>query len=95
VAADSGGLLIKLNNRRSALAAIKFTEKGEIVLKVEMLACRDGIARLGFSVRDTGIGIAPENRARVFEDFAQAETSTNRRYGGPAWVSPSRAGWWR
>ena len=62
--------------------AIKFTEKGEIVLQVKVLACRDGNATLAFSVRDTGIGIAAENRARVFEDFAQAETSTNRRFGG-------------
>ena len=63
--------------------AVKFTpEKGNIDVSVAM-AQRDGkLAQLRFTVRDTGIGIAPEALARVFNSFEQAEGSTTRRYGG-------------
>ncbi|HUO51272.1 MAG TPA: GAF domain-containing protein, partial [Gemmatimonadaceae bacterium] len=57
--------------------AAKFTEKGTISLIVE----RDGRDVL-FKVRDTGIGITPEQMQRLFEAFAQADASTTRRYGG-------------
>lgn len=63
--------------------ATKFTEKGEIELKVEileLLADNKGIFR--FSVKDTGIGIAPENTQKVLEAFAQADASTTRKFGG-------------
>ena len=57
--------------------AIKFTEEGTITLRVR----RDG-ARLVFEVEDTGIGIAPEHRERIFNSFEQAEAAITRRYGG-------------
>ncbi|MGK7902408.1 MAG: response regulator [Hormoscilla sp.] len=69
--------------------AIKFTEEGEVVLKVEMN--RDSAAKfnrneeqisLYFSVRDTGIGIAPESQAKLFKSFSQVDNSTTRKYGG-------------
>jgi two-component system sensor histidine kinase/response regulator len=66
--------------------AIKFTERGEVVLKIA-LAPHDAAGppdtvRLAFAVRDTGIGIAPEQQQRMFEAFSQADSSTSRRYGG-------------
>jgi signal transduction histidine kinase/CheY-like chemotaxis protein/ligand-binding sensor domain-containing protein len=67
--------------------AIKFTEHGEVVVRVTALAS-NGIEGdqadidLQFSVRDTGIGIAPEKQALIFDAFTQADNSTTRRYGG-------------
>jgi PAS domain S-box-containing protein len=66
--------------------AIKFTERGEIVVEVIPEADggppTEGRARLHLSVSDTGVGIPPEKRAKVFEAFTQADSSTTRRYGG-------------
>jgi PAS domain S-box-containing protein len=62
--------------------AIKFTEQGEVVLKVERLSEELGNLCLHFSVRDTGIGIPPEKHEVIFEPFAQADGSTKRRFGG-------------
>lgn len=68
--------------------AIKFTEEGEVLLKVEInqeSAAKlnsDGDISLYFSVRDTGIGIAPESQAKLFKSFSQVDTSTTRKYGG-------------
>ncbi|MDT8992650.1 ATP-binding protein [Curvibacter sp. APW13] len=62
--------------------AIKFTEKGEVVLSVELIEQSDSEAQLRFMVRDTGIGIAPEQHAKIFSAFSQAESSTTRRFGG-------------
>lgn len=62
--------------------AIKFTESGEVVVAARTES-RDGNRHtLCFSVRDTGIGISPENQQRVFQAFEQADTSTTRQYGG-------------
>ena len=58
--------------------AFKFTEKGSVTLRVEP---RDDDL-LAFAVRDTGIGIAQEQQAAIFEAFRQADGTTNRRYGG-------------
>ena len=62
--------------------AIKFTEHGEVVLRVEPESRGDANALLRFSVADTGIGIPPEKQAVIFEAFSQADSSTTRRYGG-------------
>jgi CheY-like chemotaxis protein/anti-sigma regulatory factor (Ser/Thr protein kinase) len=62
--------------------AIKFTERGEVVLRVEPGSSSDGKVQLHFSVADTGIGIPPEKQALIFEAFSQADSSTTRRYGG-------------
>jgi two-component system, sensor histidine kinase and response regulator len=62
--------------------AIKFTSTGEIVIAVCRAGERDGTAQVRFEVRDTGIGIAPAERAELFRPFTQADSSTTRRYGG-------------
>lgn len=62
--------------------AIKFTEAGEIELKVWQGDSEDGTRKLHFSVRDTGIGMTPEQQNKLFKAFSQADSSTTRRYGG-------------
>ena len=62
--------------------AIKFTEQGEVVLSVQLLTHVQGEAQLQFTVKDTGIGIAPEKQSAIFEAFQQADGSMTRRYGG-------------
>jgi PAS domain S-box-containing protein len=62
--------------------AIKFTDHGEVVLALAMNRLDNAHVTLTVSVRDTGIGIAPENQARIFSGFTQAEASTTRRFGG-------------
>ncbi len=62
--------------------AIKFTEEGEVVLSVSAAGSDAGRERVRFVVRDTGIGIAPEQRAAIFDEFTQADASMTRRYGG-------------
>ncbi|WP_298232986.1 response regulator [uncultured Azohydromonas sp.] len=62
--------------------AIKFTEAGEVVVRVVMLERHGGMASLRIGVEDTGIGIAPQACMHIFEHFAQADGSTTRQYGG-------------
>jgi two-component system, sensor histidine kinase and response regulator len=62
--------------------AIKFTEEGEIVVRVMLRDQSDTEAAITVCVEDTGIGIAPEAQAKIFEHFSQADGSTTRRYGG-------------
>jgi signal transduction histidine kinase/DNA-binding response OmpR family regulator/HPt (histidine-containing phosphotransfer) domain-containing protein len=62
--------------------AIKFTEEGDVVLSVEPASAKDGIGRLAFAVRDTGIGIPADRMDRLFRSFSQVDASTTRRYGG-------------
>jgi signal transduction histidine kinase/CheY-like chemotaxis protein/HPt (histidine-containing phosphotransfer) domain-containing protein len=62
--------------------AIKFTERGEVVVRAEVVETLEDDTRVAFSVRDTGLGIPPEAQARIFDSFSQADGSTTRRYGG-------------
>lgn len=62
--------------------AIKFTEKGEIEIRIGVLHSDGNSVTLRFAVRDTGIGISEEQRIELFQPFQQADTSTTRRYGG-------------
>ncbi|MCY0970818.1 response regulator [Chryseobacterium wangxinyae] len=62
--------------------AVKFTEKGEIELKVEKLSMDDENIVLRFSVRDTGIGIPLEKQNHIFDAFTQENSSISKRYGG-------------
>jgi len=62
--------------------AIKFTERGEVVVGMDLLSQdEDGVELHGW-VRDTGIGLSEEQQARLFQPFVQADSSTTRRYGG-------------
>jgi signal transduction histidine kinase/CheY-like chemotaxis protein len=62
--------------------AIKFTERGEVVVAADVVARTGNALSVAFSIRDTGIGISEEQRLRIFDGFSQAEASTARRYGG-------------
>ena len=62
--------------------AVKFTSKGEVALFAESFAAESGRSGMRFSVRDTGIGIKPENVPKLFQNFAQADGSISREYGG-------------
>jgi two-component system, sensor histidine kinase RpfC len=62
--------------------AVKFTERGSVTVHVSVQAETEASVRLKFSIRDTGIGIAPEAQAKIFESFTQADQSTTRRFGG-------------
>ncbi len=62
--------------------ALKFTEHGAITVSASLAGAGAGIVELEFSVRDTGIGIAPAQLEEIFESFTQADGSITRRYGG-------------
>jgi two-component system, sensor histidine kinase and response regulator len=62
--------------------AIKFTEAGEVIVSVSVVAVHDGPAQIRFGVRDTGIGIAADKVGAVFQEFTQADASMTRRFGG-------------
>ncbi len=62
--------------------AIKFTERGEIRLNIELLERTGQKVQLKFSVRDTGIGMTTKQSAKLFQPFMQADASTTRKYGG-------------
>jgi signal transduction histidine kinase/two-component SAPR family response regulator/HPt (histidine-containing phosphotransfer) domain-containing protein len=65
-----------------AANAVKFTEKGHVLIEVQCEHRLERVAQVRFSVRDTGIGIAEDKLNLVFEKFAQAEASTTSRFGG-------------
>ncbi len=62
--------------------AVKFTKEGEVVLSLHAGRPVPGKVELVFAIRDTGIGIAPEAQARLFQSFSQVDASTTRKYGG-------------
>jgi CheY-like chemotaxis protein/nitrogen-specific signal transduction histidine kinase len=72
-----GQILINLTNN-----AVKFTEKGEIVVDIELKERAEKQAVIMFSVLDTGIGMTVEQQGKLFKSFSQADTSTTRKYGG-------------
>ena len=62
--------------------AVKFTERGEVVLRASLDWAHAGRARIRFEVKDTGVGIPETSRSRLFSPFAQADGSTTRKFGG-------------
>ena len=62
--------------------AVKFTDRGEIIIKVRVVERSTAHVVLQFSISDTGIGLAPEQRVNLFQSFSQADSSTTRRFGG-------------
>jgi len=62
--------------------AIKFTDRGEVVLRVETVFQNEEGVELHFAVSDTGIGVPPDKQRAIFEAFVQADSSTTRRFGG-------------
>jgi signal transduction histidine kinase/CheY-like chemotaxis protein/HPt (histidine-containing phosphotransfer) domain-containing protein len=80
VRGDSGRLRQVLTNLVGN--AMKFTEKGKVSVRLQVQETSGATVLLRFEVKDTGIGIDPSARERIFESFAQADQSTTRRYGG-------------
>jgi two-component system sensor histidine kinase/response regulator len=72
-----GQILVNYSNN-----AVKFTDKGEIVISVQKEEETEGDILMRFSVRDTGIGLTEEQTGKLFQSFQQADTSTSRKYGG-------------
>ncbi|MEE4237863.1 MAG: response regulator, partial [Anderseniella sp.] len=72
-----GQILVNLCNN-----AAKFTEKGEILVSIKLAGRSGDRVVLQCTVRDTGIGMTPEQQSRLFQSFSQADTSTTRKYGG-------------
>lgn len=72
-----GQILVNLGNN-----AVKFTERGEVLVNVRPIELLDDAVKLQFDVRDTGIGMTPEQLSRLFQPFSQADSSTTRTYGG-------------
>ena len=73
-----GQILINLGNN-----AVKFTETGgDVVIKVELKTLSDDQVEIHFSIRDTGIGMTPEQQSKLFQSFSQADNSITRKYGG-------------
>ncbi len=72
-----GQILVNLGNN-----AVKFTEKGKILIGAEMITQTETEAELHFWVRDSGIGMTPEQCGKMFQSFSQADASTTRKYGG-------------
>jgi len=62
--------------------AVKFTEKGNIIVSVSSQCADDDQCQLQFAIQDTGLGIPPDRRERLFQPFSQVDASTSRRYGG-------------
>jgi len=72
-----GQILINLSGN-----ALKFTESGEIVVRIKPIETTRDTVTLEAMIKDTGIGMTPDQQSRLFESFSQADTSTTRRFGG-------------
>ncbi|NOQ63016.1 MAG: response regulator [Methyloprofundus sp.] len=72
-----GQILLNLMNN-----ALKFTQQGEILLSIELLESTGQDVYLQFTIKDTGIGIQPEDINKLFQSFTQADNSTTRKFGG-------------
>ncbi len=72
-----GQILVNLGNN-----AVKFTDEGEVVIGIRLLEQDAETATLEFTVKDTGIGMTPEQTQKLFKSFSQADASTTRKYGG-------------
>ncbi|WP_083876559.1 ATP-binding protein [Ideonella sp. B508-1] len=72
-----GQVLINLGHN-----AVKFTDQGEVALTVQALERQPDSVLLRFAVRDSGVGIAPEDQPRLFQEFEQLDNSSTRRHGG-------------
>ena len=70
-------ILVNLGNN-----AVKFTDKGHIIVSVDMLKIQKNQVVLKFCVTDSGIGMTPEQQKKLFKMFSQADSSTTRKYGG-------------
>lgn len=62
--------------------ALKFTDKGEVIVRASLAESKNNQVKIQFSVQDTGIGMSEEQIARLFCSFSQADASTTRKYGG-------------
>jgi PAS domain S-box-containing protein len=80
IKSDPGRLRQVINNLVGN--AIKFTHKGQVVLRVIEKPCEDEMIRLRFEVQDSGIGIDEKQIEKLFSPFSQADSSTTRQYGG-------------
>ena len=72
-----GQILINLANN-----AVKFTSEGKVTISAELIEQQQNTATLQFCVADTGIGMTPEQQAKLFQSFSQADSSTTRKFGG-------------
>lgn len=72
-----GQILTNIGNN-----AVKFTEEGEIVIKARAIEQSAEQVKIAFSIRDTGVGISPEQSKKLFQSFSQADSSTTRKFGG-------------
>jgi signal transduction histidine kinase/DNA-binding response OmpR family regulator/HPt (histidine-containing phosphotransfer) domain-containing protein len=70
-------ILVNLSNN-----AVKFTDKGEIIVSVKTVEKKSDQVVLQFSVKDSGIGLTQEQIGKLFKEFSQADSSTSRKYGG-------------
>jgi len=62
--------------------AVKFTESGEVAIAIHLMRGSNTQIELGFSIKDTGIGISARQMQRLFQAFSQGDNSTTRQYGG-------------
>ncbi|MBF0472054.1 MAG: response regulator, partial [Gammaproteobacteria bacterium] len=72
-----GQIITNLGNN-----AVKFTDSGEVIIGVEAVGQQEDQVELHFWIKDSGIGMTPEQQSRLFQSFSQADSSTTRKYGG-------------